>query len=97
METQRQILSYFPLEIGLTWDIQGFSRWWRSRPDLDATVVMIDEVGNIKDAVYYNQTTSTQHVEPLLIQAIAKMAGPMGLMKWSPSILIKCIMLLNFW
>ena len=41
-----------PLEIGLQWDFYG------EPVDLDATVVMIDEVGNIKDSVFYNQTVS---------------------------------------
>jgi stress response protein SCP2 len=41
-----------PLTIGLQWDFLG------DPVDLDATVVMIDEVGNIKDAVFYNQTRS---------------------------------------
>jgi stress response protein SCP2 len=36
------------------WDFQEGSE----EVDLDATVVMIDEIGNIKDAVFYNQITS---------------------------------------
>ena len=39
-----------PLEIGLMWDFEN-----DVEVDLDATVVMIDEVGNIKDAVFYNK------------------------------------------
>ena len=37
-----------PLTIGLQWDFYG------DPVDLDATVVLIDEVGNIIDAVFYN-------------------------------------------
>ena len=42
-----------PLEIGLMWDFEN-----DVEVDLDATVVMIDEVGNIKDAVFYNKMHS---------------------------------------
>lgn len=45
-----QISSQMPLEIGLMWDFEN-----DVEVDLDATVVMIDEVGNIKDAVFYNK------------------------------------------
>jgi stress response protein SCP2 len=37
-----------PLEIGLSWDFIG------EEIDLDATVVLINDVGSIADAVYYN-------------------------------------------
>lgn len=41
-----------PLEIGLQWDFMG------DEIDLDATVVLINDVGSIADAVYYNQLVS---------------------------------------
>jgi tellurium resistance protein TerZ len=41
-----------PLEIGLSWDFIG------DEIDLDATVVLINDVGSIADAVYYNQLVS---------------------------------------
>ena len=44
------INSDIPLEIGLMWDFEEEGK----EVDLDATVVMIDGIGNIKDAVFYN-------------------------------------------
>lgn len=41
-----------PLEIGLSWDFIG------DPIDLDATVVLINDVGSIADAVFYNQLQS---------------------------------------
>ena len=41
-----------PLEVGLSWDFFG------DAIDLDATVVLINDVGSIADAVYYNQLVS---------------------------------------
>ena len=41
-----------PLEIGLSWDFSG------DAIDLDATVVLINDVGSIADAVFYNQLVS---------------------------------------
>ena len=41
------------IKIGVSWHNYG-----RSSIDLDTTVVMIDDVGNIKDAVFYNKLTS---------------------------------------
>jgi stress response protein SCP2 len=52
-QTSVQISSQMPLEIGLMWDFEN-----DVEVDLDATVVMIDEVGNIKDAVFYNKMQS---------------------------------------
>ena len=41
------------IKIGVSWhNFEGDSI------DLDATIVMIDDVGNIKDAVFYNKLTS---------------------------------------
>ena len=40
------------LRIGLKWDFMG------DAVDLDATVVLIDDIGRIVDAVYYNQLVS---------------------------------------
>jgi stress response protein SCP2 len=37
-----------PLEIGLSWDFIG------DAIDLDATVVLINDVGSVADAVFYN-------------------------------------------
>ena len=48
-----KISSQMPLEIGLMWDFEN-----DVEVDLDATVVMIDEVGNFKDAVFYNKVKS---------------------------------------
>ena len=41
------------IEIGLAWDFFG-----GDHTDLDATVVMINDIGVIKDAVYYNKLES---------------------------------------
>ena len=41
------------LTIGLSWDFFG-----GEAVDLDATVVMMDDMGNITDAVYYNKLNS---------------------------------------
>ena len=41
------------IQLGLSWD------FFDDEPiDLDATVVMIDEMGSIKDAVFYNKLNS---------------------------------------
>jgi stress response protein SCP2 len=48
-----QISSQMPLEVGLMWDFEN-----DMEVDLDATLIMIDEVGNIKDAVFYNKVQS---------------------------------------
>ena len=42
-----------PIQIGLKWDFFG-----GEKVDLDATIVMINELGGTLDAVYYNQLTS---------------------------------------
>ena len=39
--------------MGLSWDFFG-----DEKVDLDGTVVMIDDIGNIVDAVYYNKLKS---------------------------------------
>lgn len=43
-----KIPSANPLELGLSWDFDG------DAIDLDATVVLINDLGGISDAVYYN-------------------------------------------
>ena len=40
------------IKFGLKWDLTS------QKVDLDATIVMIDELGEIVDAVYYNQLKS---------------------------------------
>ena len=40
------------IDIGLQWDFLG------DKVDLDATVIMIDDLGSIVDAVYYNKLVS---------------------------------------
>ena len=56
MQYQKQILdpnNGFNLKIALDWDfLKG------QQVDLDATIVMIDEMGSTIDAVYYNKLTS---------------------------------------
>jgi len=38
-----------PISIGIGWDLAK-----NKKVDLDATIVMINDVGQIEDAVYYN-------------------------------------------
>ena len=42
------------LQIGVSWDFFGQGE----KVDLDATIVMINDIGDIIDAVYYNKLTS---------------------------------------
>jgi len=46
-----------PIRVCLKWDCAEI-KYLNETYDLDATIVMIDEIGEIKDAVFYNELNS---------------------------------------
>ena len=55
MQDLKRLHNEMPIQVALYWEFQN-----KKTPitDLDLSCVMVDEIGNIKDAVFFNQLAS---------------------------------------